>query len=292
MAGEDEAYKEYTPSNIYNPGTPSNPKKTNVRTDSEKASAGLGGGESSQGLKDLAEEFSGGVKDRYVGSGKQVGAAGYYEYVNTYWDRKSGDDVTGKPRSVSGPQFGDYGPDDYYQESDIQSVWQNGGYNMLNPYQQSVLRDATYSNFGYEASPINFDSTLDKALRISHFSAENGGEIITVEQALRDMIDPEKLAELGRGKGSGSGRAAPVAPDATQIRRIMDATSSSLIGRTLSDKEFNKYYKQYLGEFNANPNIDTQQALTERVRKEEDYQEMQVASKFSNAMSQVMKGAI
>ena len=67
----------------------------------------------------------------------------------------------------------------------------------------------------------------------------------------------------------------------------------NMVGRTLSDKEFDKYYKQYKSEYlSAGGNVDTQQLLTERVRKEEDYQEMSVAKKFGAAMSNVLKGSL
>ena len=93
-------------------------------------------------------------------------------------------------------------------------------------------------------------------------------------------------------KGGGGGRSI-TAPDDTQIRRIMDSTSMNMVGRTLSDDEFDKYYKQYKNEYlSADGNVDTQQLLTERVRKEEDYQEMSVAKKFGAAMSNVLRGSL
>lgn len=235
------------------------------------------------------------VEEEYGESGSVAGPNGYYVFPDSYWDSPS----RGKKRSTSGPEFGDYENVPMYDpagldpiKSSRQDVHSDGAYRMLNPQQQELVRMASNSRGGYAVPSSWYEGTLDKALSISHYSAQGDGPIITVEEALRGMIDPDVLKKIGSGGGGGSGRAAPVAPDATQIRRIMDATSNNLVGRTLSDKEFNKYYKNYVDQFNANPDLDTQQVLTERVRKEEDYQEMQVASKFSQAMSSIMKGAI
>lgn len=228
------------------------------------------------GVQEAIDEIDG--DDGFQTSGKQPGLAGYYEYQPTYWDAKY----------THGSVSGTYDP---AKISNRQDVWVDGGYYMLNDEQRGLVRNATYSLFGYEASDINFDSVLGRALNVSAASASSD-KPITVEQALREMIDPEKLANLGKGGGGGGGRTI-VAPDPTQIRRIMDATSMSMVGRTLSDKEFKKYYEQYKKQYlGAEGNIDTQQILTERVRKEEDYQEASVANKFASAMSAVLKGSL
>ena len=232
----------------------------------------------------------------YEESGTQAGPNGYYTFPDSYWDSPS----RGKQRSTSGPAYGDYENIPMYDpaglepiKSSRQDVYSDGAYRMLNPQQQELVRMASNSRGGYTVPSSWYDGTLEEALTISHFSAQSDGPVITVEEALRQMTDPDILAKINSGSSVGSGgRAAPVAPDATQVRRIMDSTSKNLVGRTLSDAEFNQYYKSFTDQFNANPDLDAQQVLTERVREEEDYQEMQVASKFSKAMSQVMKGAI
>jgi hypothetical protein len=232
----------------------------------------------------------------YGESGAVAGPNGYYTFPNSYWDSPS----RGKKRSTSGPEYGDYENVPMYDpaglepiKSERQDVHSDGAYRMLNPQQQELVRLASNSRGGYAVPASWYEGTLDKALSISHYSGQGDGPIITVEEALRQMIDPDVLKKIGSGGSGGrGGRAAPQAPDATSIRKIMDATSNNLVGRTLSDAEFDKYYKNYVDQFNANPDLDTQQVLTERVRKEEDYQEMQVASKFSKAMSSIMKGAI
>jgi hypothetical protein len=227
------------------------------------------------GVQEAIDSIDG--DDGFQASGKQPGLAGYYEYQPTYWDLR--------PSHISA-----YNPVQY-EKSTRQDVWVDGGYYMLDDEQRGLVRNATYSLFGYEASDINFDSVLSRALNVSAASASSD-KPVTVEEALRGMIDPEKLANLGGGGGGGGGRTI-VAPDPTQIRRIMDATSMSMVGRTLSDKEFNKYYDQYKKQYlSAEGNIDTQQILTERVRKEEDYQEASVANKFASAMSAVLKGSL
>lgn len=207
-------------------------------------------------------------------------------YVDTLWDETP--DGFNSRLNTSG-YFGTSNITPQNVRSDRQDVWDGYGYYSLSDEQKQLVRNATYSHYGgREVDPSYFDKILDTALAQSAFSVGTDKEI-TVEDALRGMLDPDALAS---GGGGGGGRSAPQAPDATSIRRIMDATSNNLIGRTLSDKEFNKYYKQYVGEFNANPNIDTQQILTERVRKEKDYQEASVAGKFSQALASVMRGAI
>ena len=236
------------------------------------------------------------VGPTYEQSGSVAGPNGYYQFPNSYWDSPS----KGKKRSTSGPEYGDYENVPMFDpagldplESNRQDVHSDGAYRMLTPYQQELVRMASNSLGGYAVPASWYESTLDKALSISHYSGQGDGEIVTVEDALRDMIDPNVLAEIGSGgSGGGGGRAAPKPADATSIRRVMDATSTNLVGRTLSDAEFDKYYKQYVDQFNANPDLDTQQVLTERIREEDDYQEMQVAAKFSEAMSGIMKGAI
>ncbi len=210
-------------------------------------------------------------------------------YVDTLWDETS--DGFNSRLNTSG-YFGTSNiTPQSSMRSDRQDVWDGYGYYSLSDEQKQLVRNATYSHYGgREVDPSYFDKILDTALARSAFSIGSDEEI-TVEEALRGMLDPDALAN-GGGGGGGGGRSAPQAPDATSIRRIMDSTSNNLIGRTLSDKEFDKYYKQYVGEFDANPDMDTQQVLTERVREEKDYQEASVAGKFSQAMASVMRGSI
>lgn len=216
-------------------------------------------------------------------TGNQPGLSGYYEYQPTYWNNPYYDSLMdGKPEL--GSKSGN--PSMY---SDRQDVWVKGGYGMLNEDQQKLVVDASNSLGEYKVPASWYDGTLRSALNIS--SASKGS--VTVEQALQAMIDPDVLADIESGGGRGGGGRTITAPDETQIRRIMDQTSTGLIGRTLNDKEFNKYYKEYKKEYlGSEGNIDTQQVLTERVRKEEDYQEMSVAKKFGAAMANVLKGSL
>lgn len=210
------------------------------------------------------------------------GLAGYYEYQPTYWNNPSYD-----PNMVGKPELGSKTASKSMY-SDRQDVWVDGGYYNLNEEQQKLVVDASNSLGEYKVPASWYDGTLRSALNISVSS----GGAVTVEQALQAMIDPSVLADIESGGGRGGGRTI-TAPDDTQIRRIMDQTSMGLIGRTLNDKEFDKYYKEYKKQYlSSGGNIDTNQVLTERVRKEEDYQEMSVAKKFGAAMANVLKGSL
>jgi hypothetical protein len=230
-----------------------------------------------QEAEDAVNDIKG--DDGYESSGTQPGLSGYYEYQPTYWDAK--------PMGPEDTLAGQRGS----QKSNRQDVWVGGGFYGLDDDQKKLVVDASNTLGEYKVPSSWYDGTLQKALNISNFTEGQ----VTVEQALQSMIDPEILASIesdGGGGGGGGGRTI-TAPDDTQIRRIMDSTSMNMVGRTLSDDEFDKYYKQYKNEYMSNEgNVDTQQLLTERVRKEEDYQEMSVAKKFGAAMSNVLKGSL
>ncbi|NDB65203.1 MAG: hypothetical protein EB168_05990 [Euryarchaeota archaeon] len=234
-----------------------------------------------EAIKEGVDRIKGGG---YQSSGRQPGLSGYYEYQPTYWDASPGvpEDVT---YQTGGNMYQGVG-----SKSNRQDVWVEGGFYALNDDQKKLVVDASNTRGEYKVPSSWYDGTLKQALNISNFS--DGA--VTVEQALQAMIDPDILAEIesSGGRGGGGGRTI-TAPDDTQIRRIMDATSMNMVGRTLSDDEFDKYYKQYKNEYlSAGGNVDTQQLLTERVREEEDYQEMSVAKKFGAAMSNVLRGSL
>jgi hypothetical protein len=235
--------------------------------------------------EDVQTQYEQGQPDELNPTGNQPGLSGYYEYQPTYWNNPSYD-----PNMVGKPELGSKSSNPTMY-SDRQDVWvQKGGYGMLNEDQQKLVVDAANSLGEYKVPASWYDGTLRSALNIS--AASEGS--VTVEQALQAMIDPSVLADIesGGGRGGGGGRSI-TAPDDTQIRRIMDQTSMGLIGRTLNDKEFDKYYKEYKKQYlSSGGNIDTNQVLTERVRKEEDYQEMSVAKKFGAAMANVLKGSL
>lgn len=94
-----------------------------------------------------------------------------------------------------------------------------------------------------------------------------------------------------RGSGGGSGAKGPSPADPSAIRRAMDQVTMGLIGRSLSDKEFNRYYQSYVSEFSGNPDMDPGQDMIERARKDEGYQEYQIATKFAGALDKVLRGA-
>jgi hypothetical protein len=232
--------------------------------------------------EEVVRDVEEGAPDDLGPTGNQPGLSGYYEYQPTYWNNPSYD-----PQMVGKPELGSKSGD-RVMDSQRQDVWVKGGYHMLDDNQKKLVVDASNSRGEYKVPSSWYDGTLRSALNIS--SASEG--TVTVEQALQAMIDPDVLADIESGGGRGGGRTI-TAPDDTQIRRIMDQTSMGLIGRTLNDKEFNKYYKEYKKEYlGAQGNIDTQQVLTERIREEDDYQEMSVAKKFGAAMANVLKGSL
>lgn len=97
----------------------------------------------------------------------------------------------------------------------------------------------------------------------------------------------------GSGYGSGSGGLGTPTPNPDEIRRAMDSVSMNLIGRTLSDKEFSRYYTGFAGEFQrTGGNMDPAQDMIEAVRQDDNYQEYQVATKFAGALDSVLKGAL
>jgi hypothetical protein len=284
------APKDKTPSHLT--GRPSKSYAQMQAEQAEQAAENKTTGSASQEAVDAVNSGQNpdGTTNRVVPDRGTSGTWDYsnQRYVDTLWD-ESPDGANSRLNTKGYFGTSNITPQDV--RSDRQDVWDGYGYYSLSDEQKELVRNATYSHYGgREVDPSYFDKILDTALARSAFSIDTD-EPITVEDALRGMLDPEALAN-GGGGGGGGGRSAPQAPDATSIRRVMDATSNNLIGRTLSDKEFDKYYKQYVGEFNANPDMDTQQVLTERVRKEKDYQEASVAGKFSQALASVMKGAI
>lgn len=112
----------------------------------------------------------------------------------------------------------------------------------------------------------------------------------------RGIIKPNgQVVVPQNGPGSNgpgpSGPAAPVPADATGMRRVMDSLATNLVGRTLSDEEFNSSYKDYAAKFAANPDVDPTQVATESVQGNPDYQEYQVATKFAKAFDSVLRGA-
>lgn len=94
----------------------------------------------------------------------------------------------------------------------------------------------------------------------------------------------------GSGGGGGGGAAAQQPADPSSIRRAMDQVSTGLLGLTLSDKEFDKYYGTYTSDFSGNPDMDPTQHMIEAARTDDNYEEFQVATKFTGALSDVLKG--
>lgn len=134
-----------------------------------------------------------------------------------------------------------------------------------------------------------------KAVAASQTAYENGqyiSPLAFIQQWASGLDTSGSTRSSGGGGYGGGGGVGPQAPDSSSVRRAMDQVSMGLLGRTLSEKEFNKYYQSYVSEFSGNPDMDPQQNMIERVRQEKDYDEYQVAAKFSSALSGVLRGAI
>ena len=150
---------------------------------------------------------------------------------------------------------------------------QRGGRSMTPTWEMFVGQAAAYGATGRPMKPMD----------LAHMYAEQYG--VDVDKFLAEQ------AAGGGGGGGGGGAAAPEPADPTAMRRMMDALAEDKIGRTLSDKEFNRYYKSYAGDFRGNPRMDPQQHGIEALQGNEDYQEYQVAQKFADAFEGVIRGA-
>jgi|694.fasta_scaffold36083_3 hypothetical protein len=187
---------------------------------------------------------------------------------------------------------------------------QPGGYGlaaeMNDPNNFSVEMDKTSANSMYMNYPQYrglFNAIAKEQGGTSGSSAF--GKFVTQSayyNSIGIQVSPFELAEeyaqargiqpLAPGDDGRKGPAAPQPIDELGIRRAMDSVSTNLIGRTLSDDEFKNYYGSYAKDFRKDPGLDYQQHETEAIKREEDYQEMQVAQKFSKAFSSVLKGAM
>ena len=156
----------------------------------------------------------------------------------------------------------------------------------LSPGDQGLLLSIAKSQGGRSIGPV-WQTFVDR----SAMYAERGQRATPMELARQYAI--ENGIQPGGGPGSsGSGSSGPKPIDELGIRRAMDSVSTNLIGRTLSDAEFKKYYSSYTRDFSGDPGLDYQQHEVEAIKKEDDYQEMQVAQKFSKAFDAVLKGAM
>jgi len=244
-----------------------------------KSTGGPGGLSVQELLAAVEEGAVGRLIEEYYGGGDSSDGITRDYWPDTYWEG-----------TVSGPSLGDVEAGDV--KSSRQDVWDGYGYYSLDKDQQKLVREATDAHYKRPIDDASYyGNVLKTALARSAHSVE-AGDPITVEQALRNIVSDGGIDGRNRGGGGGSGRSAPTPADPTSIRRIMDVTSSALIGRTISENEFNKFYKQYTNEFGSNPDVDPNQLAKEYARTDEDYQEYQVASKFSKSMSRVLRGIL
>lgn len=148
---------------------------------------------------------------------------------------------------------------------------QRGGRSMGPTWEMFIGQSAAYGSRGQRVTPME----------LARQYAEKYG--VDVDKWLAKQKD-----ESG---GGGGGAAAPEPADPTAMKRMMDALAQDKLGRTLSDKEFNRYYKSYAGDFRGNPRMDPTQHGVEALQGNEDYQEYQVAQKFADAFDGVLRGA-
>lgn len=194
-----------------------------------------------------------------------------------------------------------------YQDpnSGINSTWASqsaadSGWYDLSKNQQSL--------FGYIAAqeaaaigdktPIGAQARYEEFVNSSAASVARGAPQTPYSLAYglavqRGWISEKGIAPLpsAGGGGGGGGAAGPTPYDQSTVKRMMDSLSNDLIGKTLSDEEFKRYYSSYTGAFSGNPEVDLQQHGTEALQADEGYQEYQVAGKFAKAFEGILRGA-
>lgn len=187
---------------------------------------------------------------------------------------------------------GDLSYDNTHSYYDSKSAAVSGWYDHM-PQWGGLFQSIAYSMSGSRGSAR---STYEDFVQMAQGRKDERGNPVTPVQLAMEFANKNgiKIGGMGPGGGGGGGggAAGPKPIDEAGIRRAMDSVSTSLIGRTLSDKEFKQYYHSYTKDFGGNPGLDYQQHETEAIKKEEDYQEMQVAQKFSKAFDSVLKGAM
>lgn len=166
--------------------------------------------------------------------------------------------------------------------SDVITAWE-----ML-PLKQQQQIDRIAKSIDYRGTGR---SLWERASNASALSVEQGRPMTPYSFINRYAIEGASSSSSGGGGGGGGGAAAPVAAGPDSMKRMMDALSMDMLGRTLSDKEFKRYYGSYKGAFAGNPAVDTQQHGMDALQRNDDYQEFQVASKFATAMKSVIEGA-
>jgi hypothetical protein len=196
---------------------------------------------------------------------------------------------------VSNIQPGGYGLQDFISNPSTSSFapsqFQTKGYagsqvGMLPFEDQAMLLGIARASGGRSMGPV-WDMFVEQASAYG----QAGKRVTPIELARQYAAQAGISAVDGMGSSGGSGAPAPMAAGPDSIRRIMDSLSNDLLGRTLSDKEFQQYYGSYRSAFSGNPEVDMQQHGIEALQANDDYQEYQVASKFASAMDSVLRGA-
>lgn len=227
------------------------------------------------------------------GGGSAQGGSGNQGDTNAVWMPKWQDDIFVNTSSVQGVA----GASDYNSAT----------YNYTTSKSNAI--DEYGSGVGYMESGMT--AWMDSVAKAIH-PMKNGKslwkEAVAASDALWEshrvrktpyQIVTEWAAEIspkrGGGDGSGGGGrgsgAVAMPADASAIRRAMDQVMTGLLGRTMSDKEFNQYYNSYKAEFSGNPDMDPTQHMIESVKQEDDYAEYTVATKFAGALDKVLRGA-
>lgn len=154
----------------------------------------------------------------------------------------------------------------------------------------TAAEQAMFNAAAQSIHPMKLGSTLYEELVASSLDMSGMGIYRSPQALAYDILNGGGGSNSSGGGGGGFGSVAPQPADASAVRRAMDTLARGTLGRTLSNREFRDYYKQYVSEFGKNPDIDMQQHGIEALQGNDDYQEFQVATKFADAMKSVIQG--
>jgi hypothetical protein len=223
------------------------------------------------------------LPDKPTGDGSQM--TGSNVAMNVYMPRWV-DDYDIDTMSVASIAHGDMpGPLNSYNEL-VSNTEAMGAYDSLSASAKATL-DAIAKAQDYRSTGR---SLWEKTVGASAYLSQHGVYKTPWQLIQEGGLDAAPGSKSGGG-GGGSGAAAPTPADPSAIRRAMDQVSTGLLGRTLSDKEFDKYYGSYTSAFSGNPDMDPTQHMIESARTDGDYEEYQVATKFTGALDKVLRGS-
>lgn len=191
-----------------------------------------------------------------------------------------------------------------YQDpnSGINSTWAtqsaaDSAWYALSPSEQSLFTYIAQQEAGEKGRPRSGRTMYEEfvnqsAATVAQGNPQNPYSLAYGYAVQQGWISNRGIAPLpGSATGGGGGSAGPSPADPSAVKRMMDSMASDLIGRTLSNEEFRRYYRSYVRDFAGNPEVDAQQHGTEALQANEGYQEYQVAGKFARAFEGILRGA-